>query len=339
MIDTLFTFDDVLIMPAAFSTVPGRSEEYVSLEVEVERLKLKLPVISSNMDTVTGVEMAIAMAKSGGIGCLHRFATIDDNVKMFEESFKRSSVKPMVSIGISANELMRAEALVGAGAEVIVIDVANGAQQGMVDQVKALRAKYGTNIMIVAGNVATRDNITALARRTGAGAIDMYKVGIGPGSACTTRTKTGVGVPQLSAIIDCVASSYPVIADGGMKKAGDVAKALGAGAKMVMLGGMLAGTDETPGESDNGYKKYRGSASSESYEAQGKIGKHRTSEGESFMVKCKGPVENVLQDINGGVRSTCTYVNARNLRELHKNCVFKRVSANTVTENGAHGKS
>jgi IMP dehydrogenase/GMP reductase len=245
----------------------------------------------------------------------------------------------MVSIGISTTELNRADALIGTGAEVIVIDVANGAQQGMVDQVKALRTKFGMNIMIVAGNVATSQSISELAWRSGASAIDMYKVGIGPGSACTTRTKTGVGVPQLSAIIDCVASSYPVIADGGMKKAGDVAKALGAGAKMVMLGGMLAGTDETPGESDNGYKKYRGSASSESYEAQGKVGKHRTSEGESFMVKCKGPVEDILQDINGGVRSTCTYVNARDLRELHRNSVFQRISANTVTENGAHGKS
>src|SRR5581483_6034669 len=181
----------------------------------------------------------------------------------------------------------------------------------------------------------------------------------GPGSACTTRMKTGVGYPQLSAIQEIsqwlTPKGIPVIADGGMKTPGDIAKAIGAGASMVMLGGMLAGTYETPGETvqqdgkpcqsvsfetiSKVYKKYKGSASKESYEEQGKSASWRTAEGESFLVPYKGPVEDVLQDIEGGLRSAFAYVGAQNLQQFQWRCRFVRITPSTVVENGAHGKN
>jgi IMP dehydrogenase len=336
----LFTFDDVLIKPR-FSTIASRRD--VDLTYSIGNSSFALPVISANMDTITGADMARVMAKAGGVACLHRFASTEENVKMFHGTVVKG-IKPMVSVGLGKPELERAEALVNAGAEVVVIDVAHGAQMGVVEQVRDIKTLLGGKVQIVVGNVATAECIRAVNYHLGfAAAVDYFKVGIGPGSACTTRTQTGVGIPQLSAIIDCVSTGCHIIADGGMKKPGDVAKALGAGAKMVMLGGMLSGTEETPGEvhtSEDGkkFKKYRGSASKESYEAQGKIGTHRTAEGESFLVPFKGSVWDVLLDIEGGVRSAMTYVDARTLQEFKENCEFVHITPTTVGENGAHGK-
>jgi IMP dehydrogenase len=205
---------------------------------------------------------------------------------------------------------------------------------------------------IIVGNFANVNSTYIFAEELGYWP-DAIKVGVGPGSACTTRIKTGVGTPQLSAILQHASCPTQIIADGGCRNPGDIVKALAAGAHAVMLGGMLAGTDETPGEIlgikafwDNdkeknvreGYKQYRGSASKESYAAQGKDQAYITAEGESFTVPYKGPVKDILQDIEGGLRSALTYVGASNLEELRRNATFVEVSSNTVMENGAHGK-
>lgn len=346
---TLLTFDDVLIVPR-FSTITSRKD--VSLNLNVGNELLTLPIISSNMDTVTGPEMAMAMASAGGRGCLHRFMSIEENVQALQRSrwgFDHDIRTPLVSIGVGQRELERGVALWKAGANIIVVDVAHGAQQAVVDQVNNLRGLI-PQAYIVAGNFASADSVQDFLVRS-RGGVDAIKVGVGPGSACTTRIKTGVGVPQLSAVMQIAKllknTKIQVIADGGMKTPGDIAKALGAGAHVVMLGGMLAGTNETPGEIvsvyENGlttnHKKYRGSASHESYAAQGKTGSHRTAEGESFLVPCKGSVESVLADIEGGIRSAMTYVGANTLDEFRAQCEFVQISSATARENSAHGKS
>lgn len=336
-----FTFDDVLIKPK-MSFVDSRRS--VSLKSELLGTSLTLPVFSSNMDTVTGPEMCAAMKSSGGIGVLHRFCTINQNVKLWQEH------GGAVSVGIGENELQRAIALHKVGAKIIFIDVAHGASYAVAAQLKDI--KKHTNALVVVGNFASGESVKEfleITRHSLNVEPDAFKVGIGPGSACTTRIKTGVGVPQLSAIMECAqASSIPVIADGGMKTPGDIAKALAAGAKAVMLGGMLAGTDETPGEviytsNEEGkvftFKKYRGSASKESYGVQNKNADWRTDEGEAFTIPCKGPVANILQDIAGGLRSSFTYVGAMDLTEFQQNAEFIRISSSTQRENGAHGKN
>ena len=374
----LFTFDDVLIVPK-FSLIESRAD--VSLKSNIRGLVLDaLPVISANMDTVTGDNLSREMLKAGAQACIPRFGTISETILLFKAGSlypAHTNITPMVSIGLGSNELERAEALFASGAHTFVVDVAHGAQIGVVKQVKALRKILGPDINVIVGNFASADTVKTFLDYCPE--VDAFKIGIGPGSACTTRVKTGVGYPQLSAVLEVAqllkGSDIKVIADGGMKKPGDVAKALGAGAHMVMLGGMLAGTNETPGEiayfnskgvetpkdhlfakriledgslqyiihdpSDSSYtmlKKYRGSASQESYESQGKVGKHRTAEGESFLVPCKGSVADVLQDIEGGIRSAMTYVGAKNLKEFHSRVEFVRISNATQAENGAHGK-
>ena len=380
------TFDDVLIVPK-FSFIDSRREVNLSGFTSNKAFRsfgASLPVISSNMDTVTGPRMAAAMLNYGAQACLHRFCTIEENVKMLEASMvpmgkdEDEFLRPMVSIGLGNEELERAKALYGHGAWNFVIDVAHGAQESVAKQAKALRAIVGQYGGIMIGNFASVDSVKHFLEYTGSDVVDAIKIGVGPGSACTTRIKTGVGYPQLSAIWEISQAlkntEIGIIADGGMKSPGDVAKALGAGAHMAMLGGMLAGTEESPGnlvaidanfedathgecvlEKDGDYvpkekcadkavirwvklnKKYRGSASQESYESQGKTGNHRTAEGESFLVPYKGYVEDVLHDIEGGLRSSFTYVGARNLKDFHSKVEFVRISNATQLENKSHG--
>lgn len=357
-----FTFDDVLIVQQFLEEEIGRA----AVDTSIKRRGfpvLKLPIISSNMDTVTGPKMADAMRRGGGLGCLHRFCTISENCEMLKESGPA-----LVSIGLGDHELERAMALRSVGAWGFVIDVSHGAQMSVVHQANALRKRLGHNVTIVVGNFA---GSRALARFLQlAPHVDGVKIGVGPGSACTTRIKTGVGYPQLSAIMEAAevveGKGIAVIADGGIKKAGDVAKAIGAGADFVMLGGMLAGTEEAPGETfyqlQSGLipvipewkhledpaqwvggkvvkvKKYRGSASQESYEAQGKVGDHRTAEGEAFMVPYKGSVGTILKDIEGGLRSAITLSGATSISQFQARCEFVRISSATVVENSAHGR-
>ena len=353
----LITFADVQIIPK-FSTVNSRA--LVNLSDNRPGFPYAtLPIISANMDTITESAMAKGMAACGAMSCLHRFLTVEKNVEMFLDSRYGGSggyEVPMVSIGLGMKELERAEALRDAGAMTFVIDVNHGANIAVVNQAKQLREILGRDFGIIVGNFATGASIETFLEHAGTGTVDGFKVGLGNGSICLTREKTAIGIPSISALLDCrpaiVKSGLTMIADGGMKTAGDVCKAIAAGAHFVMTGGMLAGTDETPGiaqwdmrkyvtfadaRNDGAvWKKYRGSASKESYEEHGKVAKHRAVEGESFLVSYKGKVEEVLQDIEGGLRGSLSMVGAFNIEEYHQLAEFVVVSPASSIEAGAH---
>ncbi len=333
--DKFITFDDVLIKPK-FSNITSRKD--VSLSSTIGELILNLPVISANMDTVTNADVAIAMQKNNAIGALHRFSSIEKNIKAFNK-VKSENSNAIISIGLGDYELKRAESLIEAGANILCIDVAHGAQMSVVNQYNNIASKH-KNIGIIVGNFATGESIKQF-REYCVSEPMALKVGIGGGSACLTRVQTGCGIPQLSAVIDSINHNpnSNIISDGGKKYPGDIAKALAVGAKAVMLGSMLAGVEEGPGEIVNShYKQYRGSASQESYEFQGKVAKWRTFEGDSFLVPYKGSITEVLQNIEGGLRSSLTYVGAKNLEEFKKNAELVEISISTIKENSAHGK-
>jgi len=344
-----FTLDDVLIEPK-YSRVASRKDVDLSTNLHTDHTKLRLPVVSSNMDTVTGLDMVKVMVDSGGAACLHRFKTIEESITEYKEV---AHLNPWVSVGIGPEELNRAKELKNLGASVFVLDVAHGATESVAKSLADLTNELGTDSEFVVGNFATGNSINVFLQAFEyldgnlSNVKLSFKLGIGNGSACTTRLKTGVGVPQLSAIkeIKTRFPSFKLIADGGCKTPGDVAKCLAAGASMVMLGGMLAGTEESPGkvvalQSGKLVKRYRGSASMESYEVQNKVSPGiRAAEGEAFYVPYKGPAKLILNDIEGGLRSAFSYVGARNLNEFQKNAEFIRVSTNTLLENKAHGKT
>ncbi|MGV3278960.1 guanosine monophosphate reductase [Rickettsiales bacterium LUAb2] len=332
----LITFDDVLIKPK-FSKIKSRKD--VNIDTTIGSLKLGLPIFSANMDTVTSLSLAKVLYKKGGIGVLHRFCDIEANVEM-ASTLLSDNTNVVASIGLGEYELQRAEAVIAAGVNYLCIDVAHGAQLAVVEQYNALAKKYKSNVEIMVGNFATGNTIKEF-RELCVAEPWAFKVGIGGGSACLTRVQTGCGIPQFSAVIDCVQHNLGsnIISDGGKKQPSDITKAIAAGAKAVMLGFMLAGTDEAPGELINHkFKKYRGSASQESYEIQGKVANWRTFEGESFLVPYKGPVTNVLQNIEGGLRSALTYVGASNLLDFQEKAEFIEVSSRTIAENTSHGK-
>lgn len=341
------TFDDVLISPQ-FSWVKSRRD--VSLLTKLGLLELKIPVISSNMTSVTGAKMTQVLSDLGAVGSLPRFMSIEDNVALFKESAPNT----IGSIGLGEKEFERGVALVEAGCKTLLIDVAHGASKECLDQFNRLSQKLPYNCDIIVGNFATKEEINTFLSMSLA-TPSAFKVGIGGGSACTTRIKTGCGIPTLGSVMDCTESGQVIIADGGIKTSGDIAKALAAGADAVMLGGMLAGTDEAPGEIlstdgkpvsqnlvkylDHQYTKaYYGSASQRSYEEQGKTEAWRTAEGESFTVPYKGPVSKVIQDIEGGLRSAFSYVNARNLQEFQQKAKLIQITSAGMAESVAHGK-
>lgn len=318
------TFDDVLIAPA-YSDIASRQE--IDLSQNFLGIKLAIPVISANMDYVTGPEMANAMWKAGGLGILHRFPlNIDDITQQYNET---GSVA--FSVGIKTDWQVvdyLLEVFNGTNNKIICIDVAHGFHQRVYDLVFKIRINY-PSWSIIAGNVATADGARFLEQ---AGA-DAIKIGIGPGSVCTTRIVTGVGVPQLSAIQECAnAVNIPIIADGGIRYAGDITKALAAGADVVMLGYLLAGASETPGnsiETGDGrrLKAYRGQS------IFGSNDKIYTHEGISGYVTEKGPVKDILHQLMGGLRSGMSYVGARNLDELKYKAKFVEISHSTLEEN------
>jgi IMP dehydrogenase len=296
--------------------------------------------------------MANAMKDFGAVGALHRFMSIQDNINQFLEcSYTRNGndTMPIVSVGLGKAELERAEALYSVGANVFLIDVAHGASMQVVQQVQELRKLLHHSSRIIVGNFATGRSILDFNYHLGSN-VEAYKVGIGGGSACLTRVVTGCGLPTLASVIDCASVGFPTIADGGIRNSGDVAKALGAGATTVMIGRLFAGCTESPGELFDSsvrpdgdpyqwYKKYRGSASTESYQVQGKIAPHRSYEGDAYLIPYTGPVKNTLQQIEGGLRSALSYVGATNLQEFRECVELVQVTGQGAKENGAHGKS
>lgn len=329
------TFDDVLLIPAKSDI---RSRRTPSLKTKLTKnIEIETPIISANMDTVTEADMAIAMNQLGAVGIIHRFISIEQQVEEVNKLKNSGSKILSASIGVSDDFKERAHALVKAGVNVMTIDIAHGHSVQMMDTMKWLKDTF-PSIDLIAGNLATPDAARDLIE-AGAGAI---KVGIGPGSMCTTRIITGCGVPQLTAIALCfeIANDYgvPVIADGGIRTSGDMVKAFAAGASSVMLGSMLSGTIETPGVIVNGRKQYRGMASKSAQVSwRGGVPEGMAPEGESTFVTVKGHVKDVILEITGGIRSGMTYVNASNLQEIREKARFIEMSSSGATESRAHG--
>lgn len=450
-IKELFTFDDVLLVPRV-SRVSSRKDVDTSSNLTPE-IRLSIPIMSSNMDTVTEAVMAIAMAKNGGVGAIHRFSTIaeeaeqvrkvkreqsavigrpysvspystfaeikkfvdETNITSFPvvdrgklvgiitkrdfqfEKDEKKLVKDLMtkdvitarvgisiqdakkiltrekieklplldskgklvgmmtakdiriaesysnaskdkngrlivgaSVGIGSDYLERTKALIEAEADFIVVDVANGYLQKTADAVRSIKKTF--NVQVIAGNVATKEGVENL-KRAGA---DSIKVGIGPGGACLTRTVAGVGYPQLSAIIECSKSGIPIIADGGITKSADFAKAMAGCADIVMIGSLIAGTDESPGsivtKSNSNYKFYRGMASVNAFASKAlkldedvDIGGY-TPEGTEMLIPYKGSAIKIINNLVGGLRSAMTYLGAANIEEFRKNARFVKLT-------------
>jgi len=334
---TGLTFDDVVLVPG-YNGI--RSRQNVTTSVDLGGRTFEIPIISSNMDTITENEMADAISDLGGMGILHRFMSIAENVKMFDQL--KNPKRTAISIGIGKDGLVRAEALIAAGADIICVDVAHGHSKEVNRTIRSLREKYSDNILVIAGNVATYAGADYLA----AAGADAIKVGIGNGSVCTTRIKTGFGVPQLTALMDCRKVDRILISDGGVRHPADAVKALAAGANFVILGGMLAGTDETPGdivdrkdEAGNiiKVKIFRGMASREAQEDfMGSMSEWKTAEGVAIDVPAKGSVKLVILDVMGGIRSGLTYCGASTVADLQRKAQFMEITPAARVEGTPH---
>ncbi|KTD22730.1 GMP reductase [Legionella lansingensis] len=322
MNDQAITFDDVLLVPA-YNHHESRRVVNISVTDRLGKLNLQLPVISSNMDTITESKMANFMNSKGGIGALHRFLSIEDNL----HQFKQCQGPVFVSVGCTAAELERAEALRDAGADFFCVDVAHAHAKYVGKTLKSLRQLLGSRC-IMAGNVATYAGADYLAS---CGA-DIIKAGIGGGSVCSTRIKTGFGIPMLTCIHDCARADRSIVADGGIRTSGDIVKALAFGADFVMIGGMLAGTEPTPGEiitKEDGkqVKRYRGMASREAQEDfLGQMHEWKTAEGITTEVPYRDDQDNIIADIVGGLRSGLTYAGADTISELQRKLNYVMVT-------------
>lgn len=332
------TFDDVLLMPR-HSELNSRKAPDLSTQV-TKNYFLKTPMISANMDTVSGPEMCIKMAELGGLGILHRFMTLEEQVvavKKMREKIKPLGLPVAASIGVKEEGMRRADFLSDAGVDILTIDIAHGDSVMMLDVLTYVKNKY-PHIDVIAGNTAMPDG----ARRLINAGADAVKVGIGPGSMCTTRIITGCGVPQLTAVALCAleASKFniPVIADGGIKTSGDIVKAFAAGAQTVMLGSILSGCLETPGDVEDGKKRYRGMASKDAQVSwRGELPTGMAAEGEARWVTCKGSAEQIIHELCGGVRSGMTYLNAQSIADIYKNALFMEMTASGMSESKPHG--
>ena len=355
------TFDDVLLIPAESHVLPNE----VKLDTKLApNLQLHIPLISAGMDTVTEGNMAIAMAENGGLGVIHKNLSIEAQVEEVKKA-KRKTVDPNLphpavddqgrllaaaAVGVTSDTFERAESLLEAGADAIVIDTAHGHSAGVLRKIKEIREHF-PNATLIAGNVATGEGTAAL---FDAG-VDVVKVGIGPGSICTTRIVAGVGVPQITAIYDAasVAQKYgkKIIADGGIKYSGDVVKALAAGGNAVMLGSMFSGTTEAPGaiftNEGKQFKSYRGMGSvgamsqqhgsSDRY-FQGGVNEANklVPEGVEALVPYKDDVSNIIYQIDGGLRAGMGYVGAGTIEELIENSQFVQITNAGLRESHPH---
>lgn len=335
-----YTFDDVLLVPVR-SSVASRFHTDLTSAL-TRRHQIKIPFVAANMDTISEKEMCIATNQIGAAAILHRFMSIEDQVAQVKEiraaRDQAGSGVVAASVGVAEDSKERARRLVEAGAEILTVDIAHGHSESMIEMIKYLKKEF-PEVDVIGGNLATPQGAIDLIR---AGA-DAIKVGIGPGSMCTTRMITGVGMPQLTAIASCVEvakkEGVPVIADGGIKASGDAMKAFAVGASTVMLGSLLAGTLETPGELARGKKLYRGMASRSAQLSWrgGQLPEGMAPEGESHWVNCRGPVRESLQELAGGIRSGMSYLNSRRLSDLAEFAYFVEVSPNCLRENMAHG--
>lgn len=355
IIKQAYTFDDVLLIPNKSEILPNQVDLKTRL---TNKIQLNIPLMSASMDTVTESKMAIAMTMQGGIGIIHKNMSIEEQAN---EVKKVKSVKPEealnssldengyllcgASIGVTADMMERVEALVNSNVDVLVLDTAHGHSKGVLEGVKRVKEAY-PEIQIIAGNIATPEAVRDLAE---AGA-DCVKVGIGPGSICTTRIVAGVGVPQLTAVMDCAEEAkklnIPIIADGGIKYSGDIVKALAGGASVVMLGSIFAGCDEAPGDKvvfgEKVYKVYRGmgslgamnTGSSDRYFQNGS--KKFVPEGIEGVVPYKGEVREIIYQLTGGIKSGMGYLGAKNIEELYTSSRFVIQTSSGIKESHPH---
>jgi IMP dehydrogenase len=349
------TYDDVLLIPK-YSDISSRSQINLNTKVS-RRYGILTPYVASCMDTVCEHEMAIKMAELGGVGCIHRFMTVEEQceeVKKVRKHFKDNStyeewgvmydnwyteiqdIPVMAAIGVMSSDIIRATKLVESGANILIIDVAHGHHSNVKTMISELKKNLPDHVDIIAGNISTTESAMDL-REWGA---DGLRVGIGGGSLCTTRIKTGHGIPNVQSIVDCIVDSeIPVMADGGIRNSGDIAKALGLGASCVMLGSLLAGTKESPGKivsirDGSLYKKYRGSASLETKSTHGQSTKH--IEGESTLIPFKGGVSYIIESLNDGLKSALSYSGCRTISDYNEKATFVEITNSGIIESKAH---
>jgi IMP dehydrogenase len=325
------SFDDVLLVPQ-YSEVVSRKAVDLSMNIGGGYI-LTLPIISSPMDTITEGNMAYSMNYAGGLGIIHRYNSIEEQVAEVEKAAK--GFGPIgAAIGATGDFYERAQAVYVAGANLICIDVAHGFTKLVKESVERIRSDFPIHLMV--GNVATGDGFEMFHYL----GVDSVRVGIGGGSCCSTRKVSGHGIPTLHSIIDVkhrkdfLGSNIGIIADGGIRNTGDMVKAFAAGADAVMIGSMLSGTDETPGEVVDGYKSFRGMAS-EDAQVEWR-GNYSVIEGVSTWVKCKGPVKNILSEIRNGLGSGCSYTGVNRLIDLCENAMFIKQSIHGVKESNPH---
>jgi len=351
------TFDDVLLQPQESDVIPSEVSTKAQLS---RRISLEVPLISAAMDTVTETAMAVAMAREGGIGIIHRNLSVDDQARMVGEvkAAVTDGHVPLVgaAIGVFGDAWQRAMALVEAGVDVIIVDTAHGHTAAEIEIIRRLKAeKAVAGVDIIGGNVATYEGAKALVEA----GVDGVKVGVGPGSICTTRIVAGVGVPQITAISEaaraCRPAGVPLIGDGGLQYSGDIAKAIVAGADTVMLGALLAGCDESPGElvtvDGRQFKSYRGMGSLGAMATRGRqasFSKDRyyqadvtsndriVPEGVEGQVPYTGPLDQVVYQLVGGLHQSMFYCGAHNIEELQLNGRFVRITAAGLRESHPH---
>ena len=335
-----YSFNDVLIVPK-YNKISSRKEVNFKTKV-TKNFYLDIPIIAANMDTVCESEMAIVLGKLGGLGVIHRFMTVEDQAKEVKK-VKAENLITSAAIGVKDFE-ERMKALSEAGVDIIVLDVAHGHSKRTGKTLEYLKENY-PKIDVMVGNVATKDAAEYFISK----GADAIKIGIGPGSMCTTRIMAGAGVPQITAIMDAYEASQgrvPLCADGGMKNSGDIAKAIGAGADCVMSGSMFAGTLESPGEvieiDGEKFKEYRGMASYLATVKKMKLDGTKVDEvvhveGEMTKIPYKGSIKDIVHKLLGGLASGMTYTGSKTIEELKGKADFIEISSAGYNESQAHG--
>ena len=343
LIKEALTFDDVLLLPQYSSIIPANTNIDVNLS---NKINLKIPFLSSAMDTVTESKMAIAMAKNGGMGVIHRNLQIKKQCEHVLK-VKKNRLKVGAAIGTSQTELVRAKNLIDSGTDMLVIDTAHGHSYNVLQMLNKIK-KFSNKITICVGNIATGDAAKQL-YNSGA---DILKVGIGPGSICTTRMVAGIGVPQITALLNVkkvMNKKIKIISDGGIKFSGDIIKAIAAGADAIMMGSIFAGTEESPGKKfklkNKLYKLYRGmgsigamsSGSSDRYFQKNYKDKSKfVPEGVESHVLYKGNVSKIIYQLQGGLRSSMGYIGAKKLEEVNKKSKFIKITKAGFYESMVH---
>jgi len=339
------TFDDVTLAPKYSEILPSETDTSVSL---TKYLKLKIPLLSSAMDTVTESRMAVAMAKAGGIGVIHRNLDIKKQLSEIKR-VKKQKLIVGAAVGAAPNEFIRAKEIIKEGVDLIVVDTAHGHTKKVAEIIKYIKKTKTNKIALCAGNIATPEAAKFLINL----GVDIIKVGIGPGSICTTRLVAGIGVPQLSAILSVrdglKNKNVKIISDGGIKYSGDLAKAFAAGGDAVMIGSLFAGTNETPGKliKKNGqlYKSFRGMGSvgamnkgsaDRYYQKVQKDASKYVPEGVEGLVKFKGNVNNIIYKLIGGLKSSMGYLGSKKIINLRKKPKFVKITKAGFYESMVH---